>query len=178
MEREERVAAVVAAAGSELTGRVRLQKAVYLLDRLGFDSGFTYDNHHYGPYSRDLDNAVADAKAFGLIDEDLEQRKSDGAYYSIFRLKDRVRNEAYGTLGAERAAELVRRFADTNVTVLELAATVDWLWRVEGYADWRGEIAKRKGVKVQQGRLDRALELLDSLNLRLQRSEPDGHSRP
>jgi hypothetical protein len=39
-EREDIVSAVIAAAGGELIGRVRLQKTVYLLDRLGLDSGF------------------------------------------------------------------------------------------------------------------------------------------
>ena len=55
-EREDVVAAIVEAAGGQLTGRVRLQKAVYLLDHVGLNSGFEYDYHNYGPYSRDLDN--------------------------------------------------------------------------------------------------------------------------
>ena len=164
-EREDVVAAVLAAAGGELTGRVRLQKAVYLMDRLGLESGLSFDYHHYGPFSRDLDNATADAKAFGLVEEEFERRQSDGATYSIFRLKGQPKPEAYGRLGAEKAGELARLFAATNVTVLELAATVDWLWHVEKYADWKSEITKRKGVKVQGGRLEKAVELLAQLNL-------------
>jgi uncharacterized protein YwgA len=165
MEREHIVAAVTAAAGGELTGRVRLQKTVYLLDRLGLNSGFEYEYHHYGPYSRDLDNATVDARAFDLVEEKFDHRRSDGAMYSVFRLKSDVDDKAYGGLGRERAGELVRKFAKTNVTVLELAATVDWLCREEKYTDWRSEITKRKGVKVQGGRLDRAVALLDELGL-------------
>jgi uncharacterized protein YwgA len=167
MEREDIVAAIVAAAGGELIGRVRLQKAVYLLDRLGLNSKFGFDYYHYGPYSRDLDNATADAKAFGHIDEQFGRRQSDGATYSIFRLKDdgEPKQEAYGELGRKRTGELAKLFADTNVTVLELAATVDWLWRVEKSADWKSEITKRKGVKVQRGRLEAAVELLVQLDL-------------
>ena len=60
-EREDIVAAIVAAAGGRLTSRVRLQKVVYLLDRLGLHSGFDFDYYNYGPYSRDLDNATVDA---------------------------------------------------------------------------------------------------------------------
>ena len=41
-EREDIVAAVVEAAGGTLIGRVRLQKAVYLLDRLGLESGLSF----------------------------------------------------------------------------------------------------------------------------------------
>jgi uncharacterized protein len=167
MEREDIVAAVLTAAGGELTGRVRLQKAVYLLDRLGLDSGFNYEYHHYGPYSRDLDSATVDAKAFGLIKEQYEHRQSDGAMYSIFKLSSTSdsADEAYGRLGRHEVSKLAALFAGTNVTVLELAATIDWLWRVEHRPDWRNEIAKRKGAKVRHGRLERAIELLQMLGL-------------
>jgi sugar phosphate isomerase/epimerase len=166
-EREDIVAAVVSAAGGPLIGRVRLQKTVYLLDQLGLSSGFGYEYHNYGPYSRDLDNATADAKAFGLVKEKFDHRQSDGAMYSIFELAGRVpsSNELYGDLDRQRVAELVKLFARTNVTVLELAATVDWLWRAERYADWRREVTKRKGAKVRGGRLDRAVELLRDIGL-------------
>jgi uncharacterized protein len=167
MEREDIVAAVVAAAGGTLTGRVRLQKAVYLLDRLGLNSGFGYEYHHYGPYSRDLDSATADAKAFELIEEEYEHRQSDGAMYSIFKLSPgtAVNKAVYGDLRQEQMSELAKLFAGTNVTVLELAATIDWLWREEKHADWRSEITKRKGVKVRSGRLERAVDLLRDLGL-------------
>ena len=79
MEREEIVAALLKASGGQLVGRVRLQKTVYLLDRLGLESGFDYDYHHYGPFSRDIDNAVADAEAFELVEERFGRRQLDGA---------------------------------------------------------------------------------------------------
>src|SRR6266511_2402371 len=160
IDREHIVAAVVVAAGGRLTGRARLQKAIYLLEQLGLNTNFEFEYHHYGPFSRDLDNAVADAKAFHLIEEQFERRQSDGATYSIFKLKDgeEPKPEVYGKLGAIRVGELARLFAETNVTVLELAATVDWLWRVERCPDWKAEITKRKGLKVQGGRLDKAIE--------------------
>jgi len=44
-----------------------LQKTIYLLDQLGLNSGFEYQYYHYGPYSRELDNAVLDAMAFRLV---------------------------------------------------------------------------------------------------------------
>ena len=164
-EREDIVAAVVAAAGGELTGRVRLQKAVYLLDRLGFESGFVFEYHHYGPFSRDLDSAMADAKAFGLVAETFDRRQSDGATYSVFKLTATPSAPSYGSLSEGRVAEVARRFVHTNVTVLELAATVDWLWKEEGFADWKSEISKRKGVKVQGGRLEKAVDMLSELGI-------------
>ncbi len=51
------------------------------------------------------------------------------------------------------------------MTVLELAATVDWLWREEGYADWQREVTKRKGAKLRHGRLEHAVDLLRNLGL-------------
>jgi uncharacterized protein YwgA len=167
VEREDIVAAVVAAAGGKMTSRIRLQKSVYLFERLGLRSGFDYDYHHYGPYSRDLDNAAADAKAFDLLDEDYAYRVSDGARYSIFKLKPGVqpKAQAYGSLGEERASEIAHKFAKTNVTILELAATIDWLCHVEMVADWRSEVKKRKAAKTDHGRLERAVDLLKQLNL-------------
>jgi uncharacterized protein YwgA len=165
--REDIVTAVVAAAGGQLTSRMRLQKSVYLLERLGLGSGFDYDYYHYGPYSRDLDNAAADAKAFELLDENYDYRLSDGARYSIFKLKPGVqpKAQAYGSLDEGKASEIVHRFAKTNVTVLELAATIDWLWHEENIADWRSEVKKRKAAKTEHGRLEQAVELLKELDL-------------
>jgi uncharacterized protein len=51
------------------------------------------------------------------------------------------------------------------VTVLELAATIDWLWPEEGYQDRHSELNKRKGAKVRSGRLVKAVQLLEELNL-------------
>ena len=165
MEREAVVAGVVAAAGGRLTGRVRLQKVVYLLDRLGLHSGFTYEYHHFGPYSRELDSATADAQAFLGLREDFAHRGIDGARYSVFSISGDVDEDVFGSVGRERARSLMGTFAATNVTVLELAATIDWLWREERLADWRTELVKRKGQKVQNGKFERALELLGSLGL-------------
>jgi uncharacterized protein YwgA len=165
IERENIVAAVLDAAGGRMVSRVRLQKAVYLLDRLGLNSEFDFDYHHFGPFSRDLDNAVVDAKAFGFVDEKFEHRQSDGAAYSVFILKKGPEIDAYGDLGLDRTREIVSEFLKTHVTVLELAATVDWLWRFEKEPDWKGEITRRKGIKVQGGRLERAIDLLKLIDL-------------
>jgi uncharacterized protein len=165
IEREEIVTAVVAAAGGKLTSRVRLHKSVYLLDLLGLRSGFDFEYYHYGPYSRDLDNAVADAKAFELVSEDFERRLSDGAPYSVFSLKGEPKQAALGDIGPDRASELLRMFVDANVTVLELAATIDWLWRVEGRKSWLLELKKRKSVKARDDRIEKAVSLLQSLGI-------------
>jgi uncharacterized protein YwgA len=165
-ERETIVAAVVAAAGGTLISRVRMQKSVYLLDRLGLNSGFEFEYHHYGPYSRDLDLATADAVALQMVSETFQHREGDGARYSVFNLrKDRPADDAFGQLGPKRASALAEKFASANITVLELAATVDWLCHAEKCEDWRAEVSRRKPLKVGGGRLDRAVTLLTDLGL-------------
>jgi len=164
-EPEDRVVDIVIAAGGRLVSRVRLQKVAYLLDRLGANSGFCFAYHHYGPYSRDLDNAVVDAEAFGKIEETFGRRQSDGARYSVFAATPEARAQDYAYLTAEQLRERARELADENVTVLELAATAHWLLNEEQVDDWKAEILRRKGPKTKNGRLDEAVRLLSRLGL-------------
>ena len=77
-----------------------------------------------------------------MLREDVKHRTSDGASYSLFVLSSpgSSKGDALGKLDRIRATQLVQEFVKTHVTVLELAATVDWLWRSEGYSDWRDEV--------------------------------------
>jgi len=102
-----------------------------------------------------------------VLREDVKHRTSDGASYSLFVLSSpgSSKGDALGKLDRIRATQLVQEFVKTHVTVLELAATVDWLWRSEGYSDWRDEVTRRKPMKVGNGRLERAVALLEDLGL-------------
>jgi len=165
IEGEQHVAAIIDAAGGRLVSRIRLQKIFYLLDRLGMDSGFSYQYHHYGPYSRDLDSAVLDAEEFGYVVETFERRQSDGARYSIFKLTKQPDADGFGHLDKSEARDVVVKLAAYNVTVLELAATAHWLAVEEAVPDWRKAIMARKGSKTENGRLEKALGLLGELGL-------------
>lgn len=167
MERETIIVALLKAAGGQIVGRVRLQKAAYLLDRLGMESGFHFDYHHYGPFSRDLDNAIADAEAFGFVEQEFGRRQVDGARYSIFKLtaEEFEYPEKIGQLNEAALEGYLQTFAETNVTVLELAATANWLAEEEQRDDWQEALHRRKGPKVDGGRLDRALALLRDVGL-------------
>lgn len=163
IEPEDHVVEIVAAAGGKLVSRIRLQKIAYLLDQLSGTSEFDYVYYHYGPFSRDLENAILDAEAFGLLQEDEARRASDGARYSVFKLKAKV--EEYKVLKSSKLRELTLKLAGENVTVLELAATVHWLATYEHVRDWKTEIHRRKGTKNDGGRLEKAEELLHQLQL-------------
>lgn len=163
---DELVVGVVALAGGELVGRIRLQKVVYLLDQLGMNSGAPFEYHHYGPYSEAISDAVTDAKFWGHIEEAVSFRISDGAPYSSFKTKSKTEVPAtLGMLGADNAKRFLEKFTGCTSTVLELAATVHWLAFVEKVPDWRADIEVRKVGKTGNGRLDKAIELLRDLNL-------------
>ena len=162
------VAEVLAAGDGEIVGRIRLQKVVYLLDQAGARSGLAFHYHHYGPYSRDLDDGIDRAQAIGDVEENINYRQVDGMPYSIFSLRNGERVTArrgVGQLPMDRARQLVRAMKARSSTVLELAATIHWLVSKENFADWRKELVRRKGVKTERGRVDEALDLLRELSL-------------
>jgi uncharacterized protein len=168
MERKEDdrlVAEVIRAAGGRIVGRVRLQKMLYLLDRLGLESGFAYEYHHYGPYSSDLAEAVEDAIAFGLIRERHERRASDGVPYSIFELTTADLDASPGALDLDNTRVALGRMQAEPATILELAATIDWLKTRECVDDWQRELGRRKAAKAEPGRVARAQALLSQLGL-------------
>lgn len=154
----------VALAGGELVGRIRLQKVVYLLDQLGMNSGAPFEYHHYGPYSESVSDAVTDAKFWGHMKEAVSFRVADGAPYSSFKTENPEPLQL-GDLSAEDAKRYLAKFAGHTSTVLELAATVHWLLVKEGRVDWRGEMEVRKAGKTGNGRLEKAVDLLENLNL-------------
>lgn len=162
-EPEHFVADILGAAGGRLVSRIRLQKIAYILDQLGAESGFDYSYHHYGPYSRDLDSAILDAEAFGLVKEDYGYRKSDGARYSVF--VQNAEGKEFSCLKDGYLRNITKRLAAENVTVLELAATAHWLAEFEKVDDWKAEIRRRKGSKTDNGRLEEATKLLAEVGL-------------
>ena len=161
---------VISAAGGTVTGRTRLQKLVFLLDKLGLNSGFDYSYHHYGPYSSALVDAVDFAKAFGLIKEEFNYR-ADGARYSVFTLENKLKNNPKKDfLSDDKIKSAFIAMNESSATVLELAATAHWLKYDEKITHWENEIVKRKGRKTEDGRLGKAINLLDELGLNLNKA--------
>jgi len=163
----ERIIAAVIFRSKELAGRVRLQKMIYLLDQLGMNSGFSYEYHHYGPYSSDLAAATEDAKAFDLISEEFRYREIDGMRYSIFRPNWNEEGDTESFLKEDVALSesVIERLKATNSTVLELAATIHWIYFFEKIHKWRDEVKRRKFPKTEGGKLEESMRLLDELEL-------------
>jgi uncharacterized protein len=158
------IPALIDAAGGEVVGKIRLQKMVYLLDQIGAQSGFSFDYHHYGPYSEELAEAVDDDVIFGGVEEEQKRRLSDGVSYVVYRsLNHRERAADVFSQPVIRAA--IEEMNQQSMTVLELAATIHWLAFKEKVLNWRDELIRRKGVKTENGRTERAVELLEKLKI-------------
>lgn len=161
---DDLIVGTVALSGGEIVGRIRLQKTLYLLDQLGMGSGVAFEYHHYGPYSEPISDAVTDAKFWGHLKEIVNSRVADGAPYSTFRT-DFPAPDHLGALNADDARRYLDKFRNCSSTVLELAATAHWLAFVEKVPDWRKEIKARKAGKIENGRLDKAVSLLQEIGL-------------
>jgi uncharacterized protein len=159
---------IVALSGGSLVGRTRMQKTIYLLDVLGLRSGASYYYYNFGPFSDEIADGISDSKFTGVLIEEIKHRMSDGSPFSIFRT-DEISDQVHkiGALPAEKVKSVLQRFASCNATILELAATIHWLAKVEQVADWQKELVRRKGTKTQNGRMDRAIELLGELGASL-----------
>lgn len=151
------VAELIALNGGRLVGRTRLQKSVYLLQASGINLGFDFDYHHYGPYSEELASAARDAEVLGMVD--VEWRVSYGNEYAIFRSHVPVSDFP----NFDKASELLKTLGKYDATVLELAATADFL-RKNGYgSDAWEETKRRKASKVTPQRLEQSKALLQEL---------------
>lgn len=160
------VAGLIEVAGGEIVGRIRFQKLVYLLTKSGLEVDIPFRYHHYGPYSRLLDEALEQAKVFYDLEERIKYRLSDGLPYSVFisHGKSRYLVEAFQD---PSLVERIRFIKSHSSTVLELAATIYWLRHEERLSDWRDELLRRKGAKTGLGRREKALDLLMSINLEI-----------
>ena len=156
MDQMDMVAGVIALNGGQLVGKTRLQKSVYLLGLCGIDLGFDFDYHHYGPYSEELSAASRDAELLGMLS--VEWRSSYGNDFATFYSKAKV-DLPQAELG-RRALELLSNY---ETTVLELAATADFLSNNGYQSDPWGETSRRKASKVTPTRVEQSKRLLSEL---------------
>ena len=151
---------LIDAAGGQVVGKVRLQKLVYLLDRLGVPTDFSFSYHHYGPFSEQLADSVEDSVVFGRVSTET-RRRADGVPFVVYKALDH--GEGRGM--SDRFKSALAAMQQRSAIVLELAATIDWLTSVEQVEDWRRELVRRKGIKANEGRTDAALALLNEIGL-------------
>lgn len=157
------VVGIVALNGGELVGRTRLQKAAFLLEGIGMNSGLGFDYHRYGPFSADLAGGWDEARSEGRLD--LSERLGNyDVPYTIFSTSAEP-PERLGDLDADDARDLLATLRSYSDIVVELAATIVLL-RQQGFGERALEEVKvRKPLKATDQRLKNALDLIRELNL-------------
>jgi uncharacterized protein len=156
------LAAVIAAHPKQrVVGRIRLQKSVRLLQRLGLPTDYLYTIHFYGPYSEDLHSEVSLLKNLKLVEEESQQVPNlDSVQYTMTATE----NADPALVDAFR--QQIHLMARTEPVVLELAATYDY-YREQGsrHETALEQLRRKKGSKCQSGNEEKALNLLSQLGL-------------
>ena len=138
--------ALIAASDGKVEHRIRIQKEAFLIQWLGFplfrDVHFTY--HHFGPYSRELSEALHEAVTSGLLEEHVSQAESvtKYAYELTSRGSELVKRQPASGL----IAEVVRGLNNDPWRALELAATALYL-QVEEVLDASGAMERALSLK-------------------------------
>ncbi len=118
---------LVAASDGRVEHRIRLQKEAFLIQWMGLplfrDVHFTY--HHFGPYSRELSEALHEAVTSGLLEEHVEQTESVTKY--TYELTRRGSELVKRRPASDQIAEVVRGLDRDPWRALELAATALYL---------------------------------------------------
>lgn len=144
----------------KVVGRTPLQKTVMLLQRRGFPTTYGFTIYFYGPYSEELHAGLRLLEAFGLVSEEEHVVQDGTAYYTITASKDAELAEI------ETYRPLIDRLAQSDLVVLELAATYD-AFRQLGcdHDDALRRLRRKKGSKCEDGRDEKALRLLKHIGL-------------
>ena len=149
---------IVEASGGNITGKTRLQKTAYLLETGGIGFGFEFGYHYYGPYSEELATAAQDARALGLIDARSESGKS-GLIYGLPEGAEQAAKDA----AFSKRQHFLAKLAAYDTTILELAATADFLAKNGFKSDPWAETKRRKSIKATEERITKAKRLLADL---------------
>jgi hypothetical protein len=164
-----------------VVGRTLLQKKLYLLNEL-MSSGIRFQPHYYGPYSRDVAEAVDSLVSAGLIIERTESMPfettpwGDSTRYS-YSLGGDLGEKIEQFLEADYPAEyprLKKRLAKINscpesfdYRALSIAAKVHQILKLKGtlkIAQFPRE-AKRLGWRLRPKDVGKAAKFLEGLNL-------------
>lgn len=158
---------VGAAPNGKIVGKIRLQKVIYLLDKLGLGANLRFSYHHYGPYSDDLSNAIDFANHFNAAFEETQQSaKSHSGKYSVFTSTETPSPDiSVGEIDQPNLAELLKKMTSTSSVVIELAATIHWLQNAEKIVDWESTLKARKPSKTSSENVEKAKALLNEIGL-------------
>lgn len=121
---------LICGSGGQVEGRVRIQKAAFLLGSKGIDyfdpQDFVY--HHHGPYSRTLSDTLHEAVSFDLVEEHRDSFSEDMVRYT-YRITEKGRKLVDNVAEKSQVdiAAIAQPMNGFHWRSLELAATVAFL---------------------------------------------------
>lgn len=136
---------LIGGSGGQVEGRVRIQKAAFLLGSRGIDyfdpQDFVY--HHHGPYSRALSDILHQAVSLDLVEERRDSFSEDMVRYN-YRITDKGRRfvETVAEQSQVDIATIAQPMNRYHWRALELAATIAFLEQ-HGDANDRTEALKQ-----------------------------------
>ena len=113
-------------------GKIKLQKLAYFLqESCGIPLGYTFRMHHYGPYSRELDNDLLKLRLMKFVDI---QPDSSGYGFHVTPLCDAEPGWATALAPYQgRIEDALAKLGDLPAYLLEVYATVHYVSQlVEG----------------------------------------------
>jgi uncharacterized protein YwgA len=120
---------LIAAAGGTIDARIKVQKEAFLLgaSQTGKFDHRDFIYHYYGPYSREISDALQFAVSAGLLSEDRQPGAGEGVRYSYTTTPEGERFLSEAGAPDAREIALVRIMHPHHWRALELAATVRFL---------------------------------------------------
>jgi uncharacterized protein YwgA len=116
-------------AGGKIDTRIRVQKEAFLLaaSNVGDFDHSTFVYYHFGPYSREISDALQFATSSGFISESREPGAGEGVKYSYTLTKEGRQFLAEAGSPKEAEMALVKIMDKYHWRALELAATARFL---------------------------------------------------
>ena len=143
-----------------LVGRTRLQKEIWFLQRKGMPSDYDFKLHYYGPYSEGVQADINLLERFGMVNETTRPTKDDQLFSSFEASPEAELPEI------KPFEKTIGLLEGTNAVVLELGATYDMFRKAKlNHAQALDFLHRKKGEKCAEGREDKALALLQELEL-------------
>ncbi len=166
---EYAIVKLIASAGC-VDSRKRLQKCVYLLQLAGCELGAEYYLHLYGPYSRDVAEAIDYLASVEFIKEATRENDFWGIQYlytitekgrEVLEKHEKKREGKEAVAKLKPFLDIFKELVQQDLLVLELAATIAF-FKNKGFS-WQEARDKTKSFKnVSLGaeeKLDKARQL-------------------
>jgi uncharacterized protein len=107
----------------EIVGRKKLQKMVYITQKLQYDFNQKFQFHFYGPYSEELTLEVEELCQFGFLQEILEDKGNYNVYrYSITDKGKEFLQHVKADVG--NLEPILHKMNESSARFLELVSTV------------------------------------------------------